>query len=277
MAISGLVRHLVRLGQQFGNPVAVGDYRFKSRGYFANRLALNADHERNLAPVIGRALAERPGPVVDVGANLGQTLAKILAVDPKREYIGFEPQVACCFFIDQFLKDNNLWNCRILPIALSDRNGIGIMRSGDSYDEMASLNGQHICTHNYKFQTFVPTRIGDEVFAELRIEGAALIKVDVEGGELQVISGLRNVLAAQRPALMFEVLPNFEGSDRTMLESAKRQENGARARSLYKFLLELNYSVYQIDQNGAELPIERFDLDDPLSYIGPDYVAHPLR
>jgi FkbM family methyltransferase len=208
---------------------------------------------------------------------LGQTLAKVLAVDPKRSYVGFEPQVACCFFIDQFLKDNALSNCKILPVALSDTNGVGIIHSADPYDVMASLRDQHACTHQYRHQSFVPLRKGDDILDELGVKDIALIKIDVEGLELPVLEGLRDLLVAQKPTLVFEVLPNFEGIQRTMLPEAKRNEASENADQLHHFLTGLGYRVWQIDQHGAEHPIDRFDLDDARCFMGSDFLARPAH
>jgi FkbM family methyltransferase len=277
MSVGIVAAHLARIRLQIGQPVVVGDSRFKSRGYFSNRLALETNHELHLVSVYERILAAHKGAVVDVGANLGQTLAKILAVDPKRTYVGFEPQIACCFFVDQFLKDNALANCRILPVALSDTNGIGIIHSADPYDVMASLRDQHACTHQYRHQSFVSLRKGDDILDELGVKDIALIKIDVEGLELPVLKGLRHLLAVQKPVLMFEVLPNFEGTQRTMLSEAKCKEASASADHIYHFLTELGYQVWQIDQHGAERPIDRFTLDDPEHFVGADYLARPAH
>src|SRR5690348_13368483 len=37
------------------------------------------------------------GSFVDVGANLGQTMIKVKALDSARKYIGFEPNPTCAF------------------------------------------------------------------------------------------------------------------------------------------------------------------------------------
>jgi FkbM family methyltransferase len=277
MIVGSVAAHFARIRLQIGQPVVVGGSRFKSRGYFSNRLALETGHELHLVSVYGRILAAHKGAVVDVGANLGQTLAKVLALDPSRAYVGFEPQVACCFFVDQFLKDNALSNCKILPVALSDTNGIGIIHATDPYDVMASLRDEHACARQYRHQSFVPLRKGDDILDELGVKDIALIKIDVEGFELQVLKGLRHRLAAQKPVLVFEVLPNFEGTQRTMLSESKRKEASANAEGIYQFLTELDYRVSQIDQHGAECPIDRFNLDDPEHFFGADYLARPTH
>lgn len=52
-----------------------------------NNLDLDLRNERHLIEPIRRTLAVRPGAFIDVGANLGQTLAKVLLIVPNRRYI----------------------------------------------------------------------------------------------------------------------------------------------------------------------------------------------
>jgi len=92
-------------------------------GYFPCRFTTSSNqHEQFLEVILRRVLEKRPGTFIDVGVNAGQTLAKVLSIDKERLYLGFEPQLSCCFNADQFIKANELVNARILPIALRDNN-----------------------------------------------------------------------------------------------------------------------------------------------------------
>ena len=50
-----------------------------------------------------KILQIKSGSVIDVGANIGQTLNNILLIDAKREYIGFEPQSYAVAIIEIFI------------------------------------------------------------------------------------------------------------------------------------------------------------------------------
>lgn len=226
--------------------------------------------------VLQRSLDSSDGAFLDVGANLGQTLIKVLALDPARIYVGFEPQVECCFFINQFLKDNALHNAKVMPIALSDENRMVPLFWNTAYDEMASIAAEIDAEGRTRgFADWVPARLGDEVIEELELDRIAVIKIDVEGAEFQVLSGLARTLREKRPAVIFEVLPNFYGHDRIMLEKAIRRQNGARAEAIHALFKEAGYEVYQIDARGDEHRLEKFDLDDAQGYVGCDYIARP--
>lgn len=226
--------------------------------------------------VLKRVLVSRPGAFVDVGVNIGQTLIKVLHIDPTRTYIGFEPQVACCFLIDQFIKDNALSNARVIPLALSDRNSMLKIYSSTTFDAMASLTGKIQVDGGIRnLETIVTARILDEVFDEIGVDQVAAVKIDVEGAELQVLRGMSKTLAQKRPVLIFEVLPNFYGHDKKMQDAAVCAANTAATTSLYNLLTAANYKIFGIDSKGDEWPIEFFDLDDRLNYRGSDFIAYP--
>jgi len=269
--------HLGRLQHQAGKPLRLGPRAYRLRGYFGNRMARDFAHEPHLLAVLKRRLDRHPGTFVDVGTNVGQTLVKVLALDPTRRYVGFEPQIACCFFIDQFVRDNQLANVSIVATALSNENRVCVLYSNNAYDEMASLVGVADTTGaNRSVTALVPVRVGDEVLAELEVTDASVIKVDVEGAELKVFEGLSRTLQEQRPSAIFEVLPNFHGHERTRLDEAASERNRAAAGELLRFFREAGYQVSQVHADGSEHVIEAFDLDNRDRFLGSDYVAEPV-
>ncbi len=265
--------HLQRLRHQAGARLRLGPKSYRLRGYISNILQADAAHEAELLPLFGRLLA-RPGHFIDVGANLGQTLGKVLTLDPKRAYLGFEPQIAACFFCKRFLLDNGLRRMQILPIGLSDEDGIRQFWSRGEADTMASLvqpddDGTEV--------TLVPVRRGDQVLAELGIREIAAIKIDVEGAELEVLRGLAGTLAEQRPPVLFEVLRNFTGHDPVPVPEPEAAAQRVNAAALFDFFTAANYAIHQIDARGAEIepPISAFELDDPAGFKGANYLAKP--
>jgi hypothetical protein len=104
MKLRRLFDHAERLSRQMGRPVRIGQRSFRIRGYLSNILSLDSSAEPEVSAALTRVLS-RPGTFVDVGANLGQTLGKVLAVDPDRSYVGFEPQIGACHYIDKFRQE----------------------------------------------------------------------------------------------------------------------------------------------------------------------------
>lgn len=262
--------HIERVQHHLGKRLSLGDRSFRVRGFLANRLAIDFQHEPQFVELLRRLFAERAGAFIDIGTNVGQTLIKSLSVDPTRRYIGFEPQIDCCFYIDRFIKDNGLSMASILPLALSDTNGLLQLYSNSDRDEMAStLPGSAARSQ------WVAARIGDEVLDELGPSAISVIKIDVEGAELSVLRGLSKSLGRWRPSLVFEQLPNFVGERRTRIPSADAADNSRRAEAIADFLRDHAYQLFQITDQGREVEIDGFSLDDPVNYVGRDYLARP--
>lgn len=270
--------HLPRIRHSLGQPLKLGEGRYKLKGYHLDDLARDFDDEPHMIPVLKRVFAERSGVILDVGANCGQTLIKVLAVDPHREYFGFEPQLECCFYIEHFIRSNALRNARIIPVALSNADGMTEL----FWDRASDLTASLLPTHAHKpvekrpYSSWVPARRGDELVRELGIGEIAAIKIDVEGFEYEVLSGLARTLSERRPTVLFEVLTNHFWNE-PLKDEVTRQEKQQRADSIFAFLTSLDYSVYRIDGTGAEHPIDRFELDEkpvfPFVNDGRDYLA----
>lgn len=269
-----IAAHAKRISLHLGGGVTIGKERFKVRGYHASRLNTSDRHEPFLAAIVRRLLEARPGAFIDVGVNVGQTLMKVLSVERERAYVGFEPQIGCCYFVDQFLRLNGLRNAMVLPIGLSDSNSILTLYSSGQYDEMASIAGTDDVTGKRRPDaTHVQTRIGDDVLRELGIGAISAIKIDVEGAELQVLTGLKETLRGKRPPVIFEVLPNFFGHERIMQPAEVRAVNQAAADAVYALLQSVGYDVFQLDDASGETKIARFELDDREGFVGGNFLA----
>ena len=274
-----LRHHVPRIKHSLGKALSLGDREYRLSGYHADRLARDFDDEPHMLPVLRRIFHERDGAFIDVGANCGQTLVKVLATDPDRRYFGFEPQLSCCFYIEQFLRSNEIKTASISPIAMSDTNGMVQLFWDQPNDLTASLHSSHPFNEGETrpHSTWVAARRGDDLIEELGVGNIAAVKIDVEGLELEVLKGLSETLKGQRPVILFEVLTNFFWNK--LLEDPKiRAEKQGRADSIFEFLTGLGYSIYRIDGSGEEHPVQRFELDErpqfPFVNDGRDYIAH---
>lgn len=171
---------------------------------------------------------------------------------------------------------NDLSNCVILPIALSDSNRISTFYSNGQYDEMASLIDQLDTSKSTLLKSHVQARIGDEVLQELNVHDICAIKIDVEGAELSVLNGLQKTIKIKQPPIIFEILPNFYGiSERKSHLHDVCVRNQASADAIFNFLNKMSYDVFQInDSNGLEAKVHRFELDDQSTFLGSNFIAH---
>lgn len=180
-----------------------------------------------IGEVIKEVLRHEEGAFVDIGANVGQTLLQFLNVEPNgRTYIGFEPNVESFQFTYELIRRNQLGQCNVYPVAMSDSSAFAKMYSLglDKTDQTASIASERT---SGKLLSFIPTLRFDEVISSLEISQVALIKIDVEHAELEVVRGMTETLKGDRPYIVCEVLPtDHEGrleALMTILKSADYQ------------------------------------------------------
>ena len=264
-----------------GRSIRLGGKVYRIKGLFVNAIALGPstlreDREPWLDSVFRSVLQCRAGSFLDVGANLGQTMFKVLALGPSRQYVGFEPQVACCFMIQRFLDDNRISNFRILPIGLSNADRLLELHGGsDDYSAAASLVDGFRPDSFYTSHRYVSVRKGDDVVDELGLRSICAIKVDVEGGELEVFEGLSNTLEKELPFLIFEVLNHFLKITQTKLDDQTIRFRESRIKKMESLLRQLGYEIYNVlpgNQLENVLTI-RPTVSDDLSLT--NYIAMP--
>lgn len=199
---------------------------------------------------------------------------KVISHEPARKYIGFEPQIECCFCVSDFIRRNDLGNAAVVPIALSDHNQIVDLYSNSGVDSMATIVDPLDYRGNKRqIVTPVQTRRGDDVLAELGVRDICGIKIDVERGEYQVLAGLAGTIREHSPPIIFEMLPNFYGPDRIMLPDDRCAQNQQAAKHIEGFFDNHDYEINQLYDDGSIRPIKQFDLNDRERFIGTNYIA----
>jgi FkbM family methyltransferase len=193
-----------------------------------------------------RSLVRNGDTVLDIGANFGwyTTLFARLAGERGR-VIAFEP-VPPTFreLVRNLALNGHPGNVQAHCLALGERNGTATLHVptwawlGPAF---ASTERQHRGPH----ETYtVPMETLDGFMEHTREERVALIKCDVEGGELAVLKGAGKILAADTPPIWF--LEVQEGSTTSF---------GYRPEDLIAFLREYRYEgYYAIDGRLAPIP-----------------------
>lgn len=255
---------------QIVGSVKIGPRKYRIRGYLPSHLAAPTEWEPHVALTISNILRKRTGVFIDVGANVGQTLFTVLGADPDRSYLGFEPQIACCHYLQQFIEDNLLMpRVQVFPFALSSETGFFPFFSNKPYDDCGTLLSD---VHQLRNKQLVCARKGDDVLTELGVSRISAIKIDVEGAELSVLTGLQKTLQKIRPPVIFEVLPNFRGGIKREESICARKRT--EADNIYRLLSSIGYTLFQIDETShALIPIGQFNLDDKATFLGRDYIA----
>ncbi len=149
------------------------------------------------------------GTFVDVGVNVGQTLCKVKAIAPERAYVGFEPNSVCVHYVRQLTRLNELRDVRIVPVGLSDKDEpTSLFLFQDTVaDPAASMVSDFRPTDVTYDELIIPVFRFGTVEEKLRIGRLGVVKVDVEGGEREVLLGMEHHINKDRPAVLIEILP----------------------------------------------------------------------
>lgn len=179
---------------------------------------------------------------VDVGVNVGQSLLNFVSCH-NNAYIGFEPNSNCNFYLNKLVYINKLNNVRILPIGLSSHNSIGKFYITKFIDSSATtVEGLRPGFYDEnKSPVYIPLFAFDELGID-EIGKIGLVKIDVEGGELEVIKGMKKMINSDKPIIICEVL-DFHSFD----TSAKLQQ---RTNELCAEIKDAGYSIYRLHNLG---------------------------
>lgn len=254
--------------------VRVGGRVFQVPRFFVPPIA-RFDREPWLDDVLAAALRFRRGAFVDVGVNVGQTLLKVASMDPDRQYVGFEPNLSCCFQAERLIEANGLASYVVLPIGLSHEHGVRSLFLRGNHTSSGSVVDGFRPPDFYSRAESVYLACGDAVLRSMDLEAIAVVKLDVEGGELEVLEGMYETLRHHAPIVIFEVLPHFLVMTREHLDDATVDLRTRRLRRLEGLLRGLGYATFLVHDRGALEPVGRIAPGAESDLSRSNYIAVP--
>ncbi|MFA9214575.1 MAG: FkbM family methyltransferase [Candidatus Methylacidiphilales bacterium] len=136
---------------------------------------------------------------IDIGCHKGEILTLMLKHAPNIEHYGFEPIP----YLYKELKSKFKNKANILPYALSDINGnttFQLVKNAPAYSgikrrkyDIENPEIEEINVEVKTLDTLIPVT-----------EKIHFIKIDVEGGEFNVLKGAKNMLKSNKPFILFE-------------------------------------------------------------------------
>ncbi len=203
-----------------------------------------------LPTLSAKLLQKNPGSFIDVGVNIGQTLVVIKSIAPDVQYVGFEPNVSCCYYIKELIKANKYQKADVYNLALSDKLAHLSLGMDSETDSRASVVAELRPDFFSK-----KDRVLAFAYDDLQLdEQIAVIKIDVEGAEYGVIKGMQKAIAKYQPVIICEVL------DIHSQEAAEFTIN--QAHDLGQLLTSLDYKIIQLEQSGTRGEIAAYKVLD---------------
>ncbi|HET8580410.1 MAG TPA: FkbM family methyltransferase [Nitrospiraceae bacterium] len=244
--IHRLIRVSVRASSSLLLTLASGVTRFELprddvAPYF--RFALVSGHYQEEVVALYRSLL-RPGMiVVDVGAHAGyHTLRFARLVRPTGRVIAFEPSPATFSALRRNIVRRRLSNVTLEQKAVTCGTG-----KAPLYYSYSSLGHSIVPSLASGEHTLVDCVSLDRYCEAIGINNVNLIKINAEGAEVDVLSGMQSLLQRSAdPWVIAEFSPKY-------LKAA-----GYPPSRLIDFLLGLGFQIYEIGKNGVLTPLEAY-------------------
>lgn len=225
--------------------------------YLGRAVAINGTWERSLVDICRVYL--RPGALaVDVGANVGLiSLALARIVGPEGKVVSVEPVPDILHRLGRNLALNRATNVQVVAAgmgACEGRQTFFAASDPEEYGKGSLLRNSDI-TAPVEIEVAITTL---DALATTLDRPIALIKMDIQGYELEALRGAAEVLRRDRPAVVFELEMEYLG------------EHGQSVGDYLNFFAEFGYELFGI--HGATLlPL------DAQSVFDGNVLAAPIR
>jgi len=206
---------------------------------------------RNLRLLMALTLRE-DASCVDVGANIGAVLRDIVALAPRGRHVAYEPLPELAAVLARDFPDVDVRNA-----AVSDRAGSATFHRVVGRSTRSSLD-----TLDFAPDELEPLEVRLAALDADLPDGLipALIKIDVEGAEEQVLRGAAETLGTHRPTVVLE-------------HNVSARHFGTSTETIHGLLAGAGLRVFDIDGGGPYGPAELARLVDAGRVW--TFVAHP--
>lgn len=199
-----------------------------------------SEYETWLDEVLVKLIDKEDAVFIDIGANTGQTMIKIMPRFPGVQYFAVEPNSHCVRYLKALVELNNFKSVKILEYALSDSEGTAELLLRYQDDILATTSHSFRKFTKYAIKAQVQMTTGDLLIGRENLKEISVIKIDVEGGEANVIDGLADTIKRFQPCILCEILPLVSKDEGV---TAYRENSAGRILSR---LSELRYTAVNI-------------------------------
>lgn len=176
-----------------------------------------------LANVLITRVCQSNKTFIDIGAHIGSILSEVLYIDPSIKIVAIEPIPAKVDSLKRRFPSIEIHNCALGNFSGQVPFFVNIKESGySSLSKVASSQVGEI------IEITVPIKKLDDLLSSNDVD---VIKIDVEGAELNVLRGAIRILQKNRPTIMFESVLQVDN------------DFGGTKEELYDFFNSNNYVI----------------------------------
>lgn len=158
-------------------------------------LTKNLKYDRLTKQVIKKAVSKK-SVCVDIGCHKGEIFDLFIKQSPSQKHYGFEPIPSFYKNLKKKYKQHYIFN-----YALSNKNGETEFQYVKNAPAYSGIKNRKYSIENPEIETIkVPLKKLDDVLTS-KVD---FMKIDVEGGELDVLKGAKNTILTYKPIIIFE-------------------------------------------------------------------------
>lgn len=233
----------------FGVSFFISVEDFYSKKWVFIRCDQGIIHEEKATEFLGEKLKDSKC-FVDIGAHLGYFSLFASKIIPDGQIFSFELDQINFNLLKKNIELNDCKNVEIYNNAVTDKPGkIEYKRDSDQPMPNIDMLGSTSINSNGRIIS-VDSVVLDDFFKN-RVVKPNIVKIDVEGAEMNVLKGMKNLITNYKPMLFLEIhpdiLPKFDSSVEEVISYLKR-----KGYKIYEFT---DMRKFWKDRNIKELDI----------------------
>ncbi len=186
----------------------------------------------------------------DVGANYGFYTHLANELITQGECHAFEPNKTTFNYLKRNLANSGSENeIHVNKIALSDHEGeVAFFSATEIGASGISTTSEVLAT--MRDRRYTPTSVPCTTLDSYVKDHTAptIIKIDIEGGELEMLKGAETFLASSTPTIALEVIRGEQGE--------------AVSRKAAEYLVQLGYAPHRLSRDGMPIRLDAVNFDD---------------
>lgn len=186
--------------------------------YMDSLILQRPQYEKENCDLILRLLSKMEKPIfLDIGANVGYFSISLAAENPNAKIFSFEPSKRNAYVFSKSIKSNNFSNIHLIKKAVHSKNEKLILESklfNSGSGSLCKMFGKDEVIDELLFKEEVECTRLDNFFVENNISRCDILKIDVQGAELEVLYSAEKYLKEKKIDYLI-IENNFYGASST--------------------------------------------------------------